>query len=305
MTVISHKRTQEKPASTGSGGFLLVISLFAFVAAAWLFIAGIAMAENGTGDDVSVVLHIGGAIAITLASVLILCGLYSIQQNESTAITLFGNYKGTDKKPGLRWVVPWYSRKKISLRVRNVTSQTLKVNDKKGNPIEIAAVIVWRVVDTAQALFDVDNYETFVNIQIETSLREITSHFAYDHGEEAEPTLRADGEKVGEMLQARLQERIGIAGLVVDEARLSHLAYAPEIASSMLRRQQAEAVLEARAKIVTGAVSMVESALQQLSERDIVSLDDKRKAAMVSNLLVVLCADREAQPVVNTGSLYQ
>jgi regulator of protease activity HflC (stomatin/prohibitin superfamily) len=305
MTVISHKRTQEKAASTGSGGFLLVLSLLAFIVAGWLFIAGIAMAENGTGDDVSVVMHIGGAIIITLGSVLILCGLYSIQQNESTAITLFGNYKGTDKKPGLRWVVPWYSRKKISLRVRNVTSQTLKVNDKKGNPIEIAAVIVWRVVDTAQALFDVDNYETFVNIQIETSLREITSHFAYDHGEEAEPTLRADGEKVGEMLQARLQERIGIAGLVVDEARLSHLAYAPEIASSMLRRQQAEAVLEARAKIVTGAVSMVESALQQLSERDIVTLDDERKAAMVSNLLVVLCADREAQPVVNTGSLYQ
>ncbi|RYG35191.1 MAG: SPFH domain-containing protein [Burkholderiales bacterium] len=305
MTVISHKRTQEKAASTGSGGFLLVLSLLAFLVAGWLFIAGIAMAENGTGDDVSVVLHIGGAIVITLGSILVLCGLYSIQQNESTAITLFGNYKGTDKKPGLRWVVPWYSRKKISLRVRNVTSQTLKVNDKKGNPIEIAAVIVWRVVDTAQALFDVDNYETFVNIQIETSLREITSHFAYDHGEEAEPTLRADGEKVGEMLQARLQERIGIAGLVVDEARLSHLAYAPEIASSMLRRQQAEAVLEARAKIVTGAVSMVESALQQLSERDIVTLDDERKAAMVSNLLVVLCADREAQPVVNTGSLYQ
>ena len=304
MTVISHKRTQEKPASTGSGGFLLVISLLAFIAAGWLLISGIAGAENGTGDDVSIVLHIGGAIVITLASVLILCGLYSIQQNESTAITLFGNYKGTDKKPGLRWVVPWYSRKKISLRVRNVTSQTLKVNDKKGNPIEIAAVIVWRVVDTAQALFDVDNYETFVNIQIETSLREITSHFAYDHGEGAEPTLRADGEKVGEMLQARLQERIGIAGLAVDEARLSHLAYAPEIASSMLRRQQAEAVLEARAKIVTGAVSMVESALQQLSERDIVSLDDERKAAMVSNLLVVLCADREAQPIVNAGSLY-
>lgn len=305
MTVISHKRTQEKPASTGSGGFLLVISLLAFIAAGWLLISGIGMAESGTGDDVSIVLHIGGAVVVTLAAVLVLCGLYSIQQNESTAITLFGNYKGTDKKPGLRWVVPWYSRKKISLRVRNVTSQTLKVNDKKGNPIEIAAVIVWRVVDTAQALFDVDNYETFVNIQIETSLREITSHFAYDHGEEAEPTLRADGEKVGEMLQARLQERIGIAGLVVDEARLSHLAYAPEIASSMLRRQQAEAVLEARAKIVTGAVSMVESALLQLSERDIVTLDDERKAAMVSNLLVVLCADREAQPVVNTGSLYQ
>jgi regulator of protease activity HflC (stomatin/prohibitin superfamily) len=232
-------------------------------------------------------------------------GLYSLQQNESAAITLFGNYKGTDKRPGLRWVVPWYSRKKISLRVRNVTSQTLKVNDKRGNPIEIAAVVVWRVVDTAQALFDVDSYDTFLNIQIETSLREITSHFAYDHGDEAEPTLRADGVKVGEMLQSKLQERIAVAGLLVDEARLSHLAYAPEIASSMLRRQQADAVLEARAKIVQGAVSMVESALQQLSERKIVELDDERKAAMVSNLLVVLCADREAQPVVNTGSLYQ
>jgi regulator of protease activity HflC (stomatin/prohibitin superfamily) len=304
MTVISHKKTQEKPAATGSGGFLLVLALAGFVAAIWLGAQGI-IAAKADQDGAIVALNLVGAAAVLLASILLLSGLYSLQQNESAAITLFGNYKGTDKKPGLRWVVPWYSRKKISLRVRNVTSQTLKVNDKKGNPIEIAAVIVWRVVDTAQAVFDVDNYETFVNIQIETSLREITSHFAYDHGEEAEPTLRADGEKVGEMLQARLQERVAIAGLAVDEARLSHLAYAPEIASSMLRRQQAEAVLEARAKIVTGAVSMVESALQQLSERDIVTLDDERKAAMVSNLLVVLCADREAQPVVNTGTLYQ
>ena len=305
MTSISHKRTQEKSASTGSGGFLLVLGLAGLLAAGWMVVQGIILGESGVGDDLSIVLHILGGIATALLSVLILCGLYSLQQNESAAITLFGNYKGTDKTPGLRWVVPWYSRKKVSLRVRNVTSQTLKVNDKKGNPIEIAAVVVWRVVDTAQAVFDVDNYETFVNIQIETSLREITSHFAYDHGEESEPTLRADGVKVGEMLAARLQERVAIAGLAVDEARLSHLAYAPEIASSMLRRQQAEAVLEARAKIVTGAVSMVESALQQLSERDIVSLDDERKAAMVSNLLVVLCADREATPVVNTGSLYQ
>jgi len=303
MTVISHKKTQEKPASTGSGGFLLVLALAGLVAAVWVFVQGI-IAAKGDADGAIVAMLIGGAVAILLTSILTLSGLYSIQQNESTAITLFGNYKGTDKKPGLRWVVPWYSRKKISLRVRNVTSQTLKVNDKKGNPIEIAAVVVWRVVDTAQALFDVDNYETFVNIQIETSLREITSHFAYDHGEESEPTLRADGVKVGEMLADRLQERVAIAGLAVDEARLSHLAYAPEIASSMLRRQQAEAVLEARAKIVHGAVSMVESALQQLSERDIVVLDDERKAAMVSNLLVVLCADREAQPIVNAGSLY-
>lgn len=305
MTVISHKRTQEKAAATGSGGFLLVLALLGFIVAGWMIVQGIAAAENGTGDDLSIVLNIGGGVVVALAAVLVLSGLYSIQQNESTAITLFGNYKGTDKRPGLRWVVPWYSRKKISLRVRNVTSQTLKVNDKKGNPIEIAAVVVWRVVDTAQALFDVDNYETFVNIQIETALREITSHFAYDHGEEAEPTLRADADKVGDMLRAKLAERVAVAGVAIDEARISHLAYAAEIASSMLRRQQAEAVLEARAKIVTGAVSMVESALQQLSERDIVVLDDERKAAMVSNLLVVLCADREATPVVNTGSLYQ
>ena len=300
---VSHKKTQEKVAGTMAGGFLLVLSIAAFFAAAWMLFQAISTGEGG-GDPVMVAVYVVGAASVVLASILILSGLYSLQQNESAAITLFGNYKGTDRKPGLRWVVPWYSRKKISLRVRNVTSQTLKVNDKKGNPIEIAAVIVWRVVDTAQALFDVDNYETFVNIQIETSLREITSHFAYDHGEGSEPTLRADGVKVGEMLQARLQERVAIAGLTVDEARLSHLAYAPEIASSMLRRQQAEAVLEARAMIVTGAVSMVESALQQLSERDIVTLDDERKAAMVSNLLVVLCADREAQPVVNAGSLY-
>jgi regulator of protease activity HflC (stomatin/prohibitin superfamily) len=303
MTAVSHKKTQEKVAGTMAGGFLLILSLVGFLAAAWLVVQAIREGD-GASDGLLILSYIIGAAATVLASILILSGLYSLQQNESAAITLFGNYKGTDRRPGLRWVVPWYSRKKISLRVRNVTSQTLKVNDKKGNPIEIAAVIVWRVVDTAQALFDVDNYETFVNIQIETSLREITSHFAYDHGDGDEPTLRADGVKVGEMLQARLQERVAIAGLTVDEARLSHLAYAPEIASSMLRRQQAEAVLEARAMIVHGAVSMVESALQQLSERDIVSLDDERKAAMVSNLLVVLCADREAQPVVNAGSLY-
>jgi regulator of protease activity HflC (stomatin/prohibitin superfamily) len=303
MTAVSHKKTQEKVAGTMAGGFLLILSLVGFLAAALLVVQAIREGD-GASDGLLILSYIIGAAAMVLASILILSGLYSLQQNESAAITLFGNYKGTDRRPGLRWVVPWYSRKKISLRVRNVTSQTLKVNDKKGNPIEIAAVIVWRVVDTAQALFDVDNYETFVNIQIETSLREITSHFAYDHGDGEEPTLRADGVKVGEMLQARLQERVAIAGLTVDEARLSHLAYAPEIASSMLRRQQAEAVLEARAMIVHGAVSMVESALQQLSERDIVSLDDERKAAMVSNLLVVLCADREAQPVVNAGSLY-
>ena len=304
MSVISHKKTQEKVAGTMAGGFLLVLSIAAFFAVAWMLFQAVATGES-RGDPMMVAVYAIGAGAVLLASILILSGLYSLQQNESAAITLFGNYKGTDRRPGLRWVVPWYSRKKISLRVRNVTSETLKVNDKKGNPIEIAAVVVWRVTDTAQALFDVDDYDTFVNIQIETALREITSHFAYDHAEHDEPTLRADADKVGEMLREKLNERVAVAGVQIDESRISHLAYAPEIASSMLRRQQAEAVLEARAKIVQGAVSMVESALQQLSEREIVVLDDERKAAMVSNLLVVLCADREAQPVVNTGSLYQ
>jgi regulator of protease activity HflC (stomatin/prohibitin superfamily) len=237
-------------------------------------------------------------------TVLIASGFYQIQPNEGAAITLFDNYKGTDKTPGLRWVLPWYRRRKISLRVRNLTSQTLKVNDKRGNPIEIAAVVVWRVVDSAQALFDVDAYESFVNIQVETALREIASHFAYDHAEDHEATLRSDGDQVAALLRNKLQERIGVAGVTIDEAKLSHLAYAPEIASAMLRRQQAETILSARAKIVTGAVSMVESALMQLSERDIVKRDDECRAAMVSNLLVVLCADREAQPVVNAGTLY-
>jgi len=304
MSVVSHKKTQEKLAGTMAGGFLLVLSIAAFFVAAWMLFQAVTTGEGG-GDPVMVAAYAIGAGAVVLASILILSGLYSLQQNESAAITLFGNYKGTDRRPGLRWVVPWYSRKKISLRVRNVTSETLKVNDKKGNPIEIAAVVVWRVTDTAQALFDVDDYDTFVNIQIETALREITSHFAYDHAEHDEPTLRADADKVGDMLRGKLNERVAVAGVEIDESRISHLAYAPEIASSMLRRQQAEAVLEARAKIVQGAVSMVETALQQLSEREIVVLDDERKAAMVSNLLVVLCADREAQPVVNTGSLYQ
>jgi regulator of protease activity HflC (stomatin/prohibitin superfamily) len=237
--------------------------------------------------------------------ILVGSGFYTLQPNESAAITLFDNYKGADRTPGLRWVLPWYARRKISLRVRNVTSPTLKVNDKRGNPIEIAAVVVWRVDSTAQALFDVDQYETFLNIQVETALREIASQFAYDHAEDHEATLRADGDQVGAQLRTSLQSRVAVAGLVVDEAKISHLAYAPEIASAMLRRQQAEAVLAARQKIVQGAVSMVESALNQLSDRDIVRLDDERRAAMVSNLLVVLCADRETQPVVNAGTLYQ
>ncbi|MGE0742073.1 MAG: SPFH domain-containing protein, partial [Hyphomonadaceae bacterium] len=246
-----------------------------------------------------------GTIVLAVVLTLQLCGFYTLQPNEAAAITLFGNYKGTDRIPGLRWVLPWYSRKKISLRVRNVTGEKLKVNDKRGNPIEIAAVVVWRVTDTGQALFDVDEYQTFVDIQIETAVREIASHFSYDHSEHDEPTLRGDADQVSSLLREKLQERVAVAGVVIDETKLSHLAYAPEIASAMLRRQQAEAVLAARRFIVQGAVEMVQHALEQLSEREIVALDDERRATMVSNLLVVLCGDRDAQPVVNAGSLYQ
>lgn len=287
-------RTTERRAISMDGGFMLFCGVLAILfGVACLILAGEGAMSEG-------ILALG--VPIMIAGVLVMSGFYMLQPNESAAITLFGNYKGTDVQPGLRWVLPWYGRKKVSLRVRNLTSPTLKVNDKRGNPIEIAAVVVWRVRDTAQALFDVDSYDTFVAIQVETALREIASHFAYDHAEDHEPTLRADADQVGSLLRSTLQTRIAVAGVVIDEARLSHLAYAPEIASAMLRRQQAEAILAARAKIVQGAVSMVESALQQLGDRDIVRLDDDRRAQLVSNLLVVLCADREVQPVVNAGS---
>jgi len=279
----------------GLGGGLPLLALPLLIGAGiWAFISADAY---GGGYNAL------GALLVTLA-VLISCGFYSMQPNEAYVLTLFGAYVGTDRTTGLRWVLPWYGRKKISLRVRNVTSEMLKVNDKRGNPIEIAANIVWRVADSAQALFDVDDYQAFVNIQIETGLREVASHYAYDHAEEGEPTLRAHADEVGDRLRKDLQARTAVAGLAIDEAHLMHLAYAPEIAGSMLKRQQAEAVLAARRTIVAGAVGMVESALNQLSDRGVVVLDDERKAAMVSNLLVVLCADREAQPVVNAGTLY-
>lgn len=244
-----------------------------------------------------------GILAIILG-VFGLMGLYTVQPNQGVAILLFGAYRGTDRTAGLRWVLPWFTRKKISLRTRNVTSDRLKVNDKQGNPIEIAANVVWRVTDSAQALFDVEDYAAFVNIQIDTALRDIASHYAYDHGSDTGPTLRADAELVAGRLREELEHRVAVAGVSIDEARLAHLAYAPEIAGAMLRRQQAEAVLAARAALVSGAVGMVEAALQQLGERRVVELDEERKANMVSNLLVVLCADRDTQPVVNAGTLY-
>ncbi|MBN8608611.1 MAG: SPFH domain-containing protein [Caulobacterales bacterium] len=296
MTAAALRHTQERKANTSNGGMMLLATLLVLLALIWVTV-NLIRYENGS-DGIAVT-------ALALVFTLQLCGFYTLQPNEGAAITLFGNYKGTDRTPGLRWMLPWYSRKKISLRVRNVTGEKLKVNDKRGNPIEIAAVVVWRVTDTAQALFDVDEYQSFVDIQIETAVREIASHFSYDHAEADEPTLRGDADQVSSLLREKLQERVSVAGVVVDETKLSHLAYAPEIASAMLRRQQAEAVLAARRFIVQGAVEMVQHALEQLSERDIVKLDDERRATMVSNLLVVLCGDRDAQPVVNTGSLYQ
>jgi regulator of protease activity HflC (stomatin/prohibitin superfamily) len=296
VTAAALNRTQERKANTSNGGLMLLLTLLVMGLMVWSFIEIIRYEDP---------FHVIALIVLSLIFTLQLVGFYSLQPNEAAAITLFGNYKGTDRTPGLRWVLPWYTKKKISLRVRNVTGEKLKVNDKRGNPIEIAAVVVWRVTDTGQALFDVDDYQTFVDIQIETAVREIASHFSYDHAEHDEPTLRGDADQVSTLLRQKLQERVSVAGVVIDETKLSHLAYAPEIASAMLRRQQAEAVLAARRYIVQGAVEMVQHALEQLSERDIVKLDDERRAAMVSNLLVVLCGDRDAQPVVNTGSLYQ
>ncbi len=296
MTANALSHTQERKANTSNGGMMLLATLVVLVLLIWMFVELIRYEDGLNGVAVAVL-----AMIFTLQ----ISGFYTLQPNEGAAITLFGNYKGTDRTPGLRWMLPWYTRKKVSLRVRNVTGEKLKVNDKRGNPIEIAAVVVWRVTDTAQALFDVDDYQTFVDIQIETAVREIASHFSYDHAEHDEPTLRGDADQVSSLLREKLQERVSVAGVVIDETKLSHLAYAPEIASAMLRRQQAEAVLAARRFIVQGAVEMVQHALEQLSERDIVRLDDERRATMVSNLLVVLCGDRDAQPVVNAGSLYQ
>ncbi len=285
-------QTKEISGAGGGGGLWLLIVLLAFVAA---IAAPFFMGKMG-------------ALLFTLPLVIIALflsfGFYTVQPNQAVAVDLFGNYKGSDRTTGLRWVPFWYGRRKVSLRVRNVTSETLKVNDQRGNPVEIAANVVWRVADSAQALFDVDDYVAFVHIQIETALRETARQYAYDHGDEGQPTLRDDAESVGEKLKADLNTRVAVAGVTIDETHLMHLAYAPEIAGSMLKRQQAEAVIAARQKIVAGAVGMVEMALEQLSARGVVDLDEERKAAMVSNLLVVLCADREAQPVVNTGTLY-
>ncbi len=241
-----------------------------------------------------------------VAWVISLNGFFTLQPNEARVLVLFGACKGTVRTSGFHWGNPFYTkaRMKVSLRTRNFNGERLKVNDKRGNPIEIAAVVVWRVHDTAQAIFDVDDYDNYVRVQSESALRHLASSYAYDHGEENEVTLRSDLDEVAAALRQELQQRLSKAGVVVDEARLTHLAYAPEIAQAMLRRQQAEAVIAAREKIVHGAVGMVDMALKELASKQVLTLDDERKAAMVSNLLVVLCGETEVHPVVNTGTLY-
>jgi len=247
-----------------------------------------------------------GALCV-LAVVAVVAGLYTLQPNEAAIMTLFGKYTGSDRAEGLRWANPFFIKRRISLRARNLNSPALKVNDKRGNPVEIGAVIIWRVEDTAKARFEVDDVELYVKLQSEAALRHVASLYAYDEADSADPgeiTLRGGLDTVALALQSELSARFASAGVAVTEARLTHLAYAPEIAQVMLRRQQAEAVVSARHKIVQGAVAMVESALMALSERNVVTLDDERKAAMVSNLLVVLCGDKDTQPIINAGTLY-
>lgn len=306
----------EKPYKAISGWPILIGSLCAGVLAAVMFIAGV----NAVSGELLVVL----ATILIIAAVLICCGLVAIQPNSARALLLFGNYKGTLKESGFYWVNPFFNKKKISLRIRNFETGSIhtaekkdaagtviaqksrtagrpsKVNDRDGNPIDISAIVVWKVVDTAEALFEVDDYEDFVRVQSEAALRVMATRHPYD-SEDHEISLRGSTTEVSEQLEHDIQERLHNAGVKVIEARISHLAYSQEIAAAMLQRQQASAVVAARSKIVEGAVGMVKMALDQLSDEKIVELDDKSRASMVSNLLVVLCSDRHAQPVVNAG----
>jgi regulator of protease activity HflC (stomatin/prohibitin superfamily) len=255
------------------------------------------------GADVSGAAIVGLAICTTIF-VFVAVGFYMIQPNQGVALTLFGAYRGTDRKEGLRWVWPWLGKANVSLRANNLISEKIKVNDLRGNPIEMAAQVVWRVTDTAQALYDIDDYKAFVLAQIEAAVRTIGARYPYDDFTHQEVTLRGNHDQVGGELRHELMERLRVAGITVDECGFTHLAYAQEIAGAMLRRQQAEAVVAARKTLVEGAVGMVEMALEMLSAKNVVELDDERRAAMVSNLMVVLCGERDTQPVVNTGSLY-
>ncbi|WP_372012593.1 SPFH domain-containing protein [Pseudoxanthomonas sp. 10H] len=290
---------KELPIRSLPGIPVLIAALLASVATAWLFFTGIVAVKADGGP-----LALLGSFALGVAVLLLLSGLYSIQPNQAAVLSLFGKYVGTVKEAGLRWNNPFYSKRKVSQRVRNFESGKLKVNDLDGSPIEIAAVIVWQVVDASEAVFNVDDYESFVHIQSESALRAMASSYPYDQHDDGQTALRSHPQEISDHLQAQIAERLGTAGVEVIEARISHLAYAPEIAQVMLQRQQANAVIAARTRIVAGAVGMVEMALAELQKNQVVSLDEERKAQMVSNLLVVLCGERGMQPVLNAGSLY-
>lgn len=275
---------------------VLLVLIVAAGACVWGIVEG--------ARESSLPLGLGWSIAMLLV-LFLMAGVFVVNPNEGRVLQLFGDYVGTVKTPGLRWANPFYTKKRISMRVRNFESSRLKVNDNEGNPIEIAAVVVWQVVDSAEAVFEVDDYNNYVKVQSESALRNLATSYTYDTHDDTHISLRGHTGVVAEHLKKEIQDRLARAGVQVIEARISHLAYAPEIAQAMLQRQQAGAIIAARQRIVEGAVGMVEMALEMLSQRDILSLDDERKAAMVSNLLVVLCGERATQPIINTGTIYQ
>jgi regulator of protease activity HflC (stomatin/prohibitin superfamily) len=291
--------SRERSAWSTSGYLMLVLFLILLA----LFIARLVMFGGGETTDTDVLPFLAWMFLLPVSLVIIAKGFYMVQPNQAAVIMLFGSYRGTDRSHGLRWVWPWMGKSRISVRANNVVSEKLKVNDLRGNPIEIATNVVWRVADTAQAMFDVDDYKSFVFVQIEAAVRSIGSRYPYDDIEHHEVTLRGNHDQINDELRTELNSRLVLAGITVDECGLTHLAYAPEIAGAMLRRQQAEAVIGARTKLVEGAVTMVEMALTQLSAKGVVELDGDRRAALVTNLMVVLCAERETQPIVNTGSM--
>ncbi len=309
MADIVHRAAIEFPRRTASGWLLLLLVLVLYIAIpAAIIWSAIHMAQYAQAHAGHVtVWHVLRIVACGLAlliNIILTSGFFTLQPNEAAVLLLFGAYKGTVRDAGFHWANPFFRKIKLSLRTRNFNTDTLKVNDQRGNPTEIAAVVVWRVQNTAEAVFDVDDYQNYVKVQSESALRHTASRFPYDTGAEGEISLRGSMDEVSRTLREELQERLTKAGVVVEEARLSHLAYAPEIAGAMLRRQQAEAIVAARFRIVEGAVGMVETALEHLEAKKTVQLDDERKAAMVSNLLVVLCGEQAAQPVVNAGTLY-
>lgn len=286
---------RENQVKSVSGIPFLLVLLIALAASVLLFIQGMDY-RNG--------LQILGAVILFIATLLGFSGLYKVEPNQSAVLSLFGKYVGTVRTSGLRFNNPFYTKKKVSLRVRNFESGRLKVNELDGSPIEIAAIVVWEVSDSAEAVFNVDNYESFVQIQSEAAIRAMATSYPYDQHEDDQISLRSHPVEISERLKVEIQDRLAQAGITVIEARISHLAYSPEIAQAMLQRQQAGAIIAARQKIVEGAVGMVEMALAELSDKGVVELDEERRATMVSNLLVVLCSDKATQPVVNTGSLY-